>query len=61
VGIRLRCLSCGHRLELGEAYDDYDGEVRCWTCNGLLEVSLREGRLRSMKLGGAGAPPCGEE
>jgi hypothetical protein len=56
MGIKIRCLGCGHRLDLGEAYEDYEGELRCWTCNGTMDVVLREGRLRSMKpsLPGAG-------
>jgi DNA-directed RNA polymerase subunit N (RpoN/RPB10) len=49
--IKLNCLSCGHPLELDEAYEDYQGEVRCWGCRAVLEVTLQEGKLRSMKLG----------
>jgi hypothetical protein len=47
--IKLNCLACGHSMELGDAYEDYDGEVRCWVCHATLEVTLREGQLRSMK------------
>ena len=47
--IKLNCLSCGHTMELGDAYEDYDGEIRCWGCRAILEVTLREGQLRSMK------------
>jgi DNA-directed RNA polymerase subunit N (RpoN/RPB10) len=48
MSIHLRCLGCGHILDLADSYEDYDGHVRCWTCRALLTVSLREGRLRGM-------------
>ena len=47
--IKLNCLACGHAMELGEAYEDYDGEVRCWGCQTVLQVALTEGKLRSMR------------
>ena len=49
--IKLNCLSCGHLMELGDAYEDYQGEVRCWGCHATIEVNLHEGKLKSMKLG----------
>lgn len=52
--IRLNCLACGHQLELGDAYEDYQGPVRCWGCRAVLEVSLQEGKLRAMKRAFAG-------
>lgn len=48
--IKLNCLSCGHPIELDEAYEDYQGEIRCWGCRAVVEVSLQEGKLQSMKL-----------
>lgn len=45
-------------MDLGDAYEDYEGEVKCWGCQAVLEVTLQEGRLKAMKRGGAvGAPP----
>ena len=49
--IKLNCLSCGHPMELGDAYEDYEGEIRCWGCQAVLEVALQEGKLRSMRQG----------
>ena len=48
--IKLNCLSCGHLMVLGEAYESYQGEIRCWGCRATLDVTLVEGRLHSMKL-----------
>jgi hypothetical protein len=49
MSFRLRCLGCGHRIELDETYQDYDGPLRCWTCEALFVVVLCEGRLRGMR------------
>lgn len=56
--IRLRCLECGHSVDLGEAYEDYAGEVRCVACRTVLDVALKEGRLKAMRLVGAAVAPC---
>lgn len=56
--IRLSCLACGHPMELGEAYEDYQGEIRCWGCRAVIEITLREGKLKSMKLNAAGEVPA---
>ena len=49
--IKLNCLACGHAMDLAEAYEDYQGEVRCWGCQAILEISMHEGRLQSMTMG----------
>ena len=49
MGIKLSCLSCGHSLDLGDAYENYRGAVRCWSCRALLDVTLEEGLLRGMQ------------
>jgi len=51
--IKLSCLACGFSMSLGEAYEDYQGEIRCWGCQSLLEVAIQEGKLMAMKRAGA--------
>jgi hypothetical protein len=51
MSIKLNCLACGHTLDLSDAYEDYDGEIRCWGCHTSLLVSLHEGKLKSLKRG----------
>jgi len=48
--IKLNCLSCGHVQELSEAYESYQGQIRCWGCNTSLDVSILDGKLQSMQL-----------
>ena len=47
--MKINCLACGHKFELDEAYDDYEGQVKCFICGALLEIKLEEGNLKSLK------------
>jgi hypothetical protein len=49
MSIKVNCPCCGRSLELGDAYTDYQGVVRCWVCHRSFELSLSDGRLLSMK------------
>jgi len=48
--MKINCLSCGHTVDLDETYSDYEGQVKCFTCNALLEVKLEEGLIKAVKL-----------
>ena len=46
--MRVNCLSCGHKLDLGDAYDDYAGQVKCLVCGAMLEIRTEEGNVKSV-------------
>jgi len=46
----INCISCGHRIDLGEVYDCYKGPVKCWVCGALLDIRTEEGNLRAVKI-----------
>ncbi|MFZ2446989.1 MAG: hypothetical protein WAW37_11580 [Syntrophobacteraceae bacterium] len=49
--MKINCLSCGHRLELDDdAYSDYEGQAKCYTCSQLLEIKTTEGKLSTVRL-----------
>ena len=48
--MKINCLSCGHNVEISEAYDDYTGVIRCFACQALLEIKTNDGYLRSVQL-----------
>ena len=48
--MRINCLSCGHKVDLDDAYEDYNGLIRCCVCNALLEMTAEEGRIRSVRV-----------
>jgi hypothetical protein len=48
--MKINCLSCGHNVELSEAYDDYSGMVKCFVCAALLEIRAEDGNIRSVQL-----------
>jgi hypothetical protein len=47
--MKINCLSCGHTIELDEAYSDYEGQVKCYACSAVLEVKLEESLVKSVK------------
>lgn len=49
--MQINCISCGHRFDLGKAYDDYEGLVRCTTCRALLDIRTQDGSVRGVRLG----------
>jgi hypothetical protein len=61
--MRIICLSCGHKVELDDAYDDFEGQVKCVACTALLEIKTEEGMLKGIKvaepLSRPAAPPQG--
>lgn len=52
----IHCMYCGHAIDLGNAYDDYQGPLRCSVCKSLMMVRVEDGHLRSMEAGPQVAP-----
>lgn len=49
--MKINCLSCGHNIELDEAYaDDYEGEVKCYGCGAVLELRTEQHHIRHVSL-----------
>ncbi len=48
--MKINCLSCGHKMDLDEAYSDYDGQIKCFICAAVLTVRTEEGRLKSVRI-----------
>ena len=47
--MKINCLSCGHWIELDNAYSDYEGPIRCVVCGARLEIKTEDGAIRSVK------------
>lgn len=47
--MRINCLACGHKVELDDAYDDFEGPVKC-LCGAMLEIKTEDGRLKGIRL-----------
>jgi len=48
--MRLNCLSCGHAIDLRDAYNDYDGQVKCFACGGLMAIRTQDGQVKWVEL-----------
>jgi hypothetical protein len=47
--MNVNCISCGHKFDLGNAYDDYEGMVKCPTCRSLLDIRTQDGSVRAVR------------
>jgi hypothetical protein len=57
--MKVNCLSCGHGVDLDDAYDDYEGPVKCFACRAILQVKTEQGQIKHVELteGAPQAPP----
>jgi len=53
--MKINCLSCGHKVDLDDVYDDYKGLIKCMACKALLEIKTVQGQLKSINF--ANIPP----
>ena len=47
--MKINCILCGHKFDLDDTYDDYEGDVKCWVCGGVLDIKVQVGKLKSLK------------
>ena len=54
--MKINCLSCGFKVDLNDAYDDYQGQVKCYACDAMLEIKTEEGNVKAVQF--ANMVPC---
>lgn len=59
--MRINCLSCGHKVDLDDAYDDYEGPVKCFACRAILEIRTEQGSIKAVKQVNGVQHPSAEE
>jgi hypothetical protein len=58
--MEINCLGCGYKVELAEAYDDFEGPIKCFACGATMEIAAHKGCIRTVKSVMA-APPSSAE
>lgn len=48
--MKIKCLGCGHGIEMDETYEEYEGEFKCAICWAVLAMKFQEGKLKGLKL-----------
>lgn len=48
--MKLNCVSCGHSVNLDDAYGEYHGDVKCLVCGSMLQVIIEHEHVKSVKL-----------
>ena len=59
--MKINCLSWGHKVDLDDAYDDYEGQVKCFACGGILEIETEEGNVKTVQFVKMAPRPSTEE
>ncbi|OFW15546.1 MAG: hypothetical protein A3H27_18885 [Acidobacteria bacterium RIFCSPLOWO2_02_FULL_59_13] len=59
--MKINCLSCGHTVVLDDAYDNYEGQVKCFACGALLEIKTEEGHVKTVQFVKIAPHPSTEE
>lgn len=54
--MKVNCLSCGHDVDLDEAYDDYEGPVKCFACRAILQVKTEQGHIKHVGFSKSASP-----
>ncbi len=48
--MKINCLSCGHNIELDEAYgENYEGLIKCFACGATLLLRTEQNAIRSVR------------
>jgi DNA-directed RNA polymerase subunit RPC12/RpoP len=47
--MKINCLECGFNFEIDEAYEDYEGEIKCYVCGHRLLIKTVEGYIKCVK------------
>ena len=59
--MKVNCLGCGYKMELDDAYDDYEGPVKCFACRATLEIRTEQGSIKAVKQVYIARHPSAEE
>ena len=59
--MKINCLSCGHTVVLDDAYDNYEGQVKCLACGAILEIKTEEGNVKTVQFVKIALRPSTEE
>ncbi len=47
--MKVNCLGCGFKVDLDDAYDDYEGPIKCFACGANLEIRAEQGYLGTVR------------
>lgn len=59
--MKINCLGCGHKVDLAEVYDNYEGQVKCFACSAILEIKTEQGNLKAVQFVKVVPRPSAEE
>jgi len=55
--MKINCLGCGFKVDLNQCYDDYEGQIKCYACGVVMEITTRVGEIQAVKLAAVAPAP----
>jgi ribosomal protein S27E len=46
--VKINCLGCGYKVDLSGAYDNYEGQIKCFACGAVMEIATQHGSVRAV-------------
>ena len=46
--MKINCLGCGFKVDLAGAYDNYEGQIKCFACGAIMEIATQQGSVRAV-------------
>ena len=46
--MKINCLGCGYKVDLSGAYDNYEGQIKCFACGAVMEIATQHGNVRAV-------------
>ena len=46
--MKINCLGCGYKVDLAAAYDDYEGQIKCFACGATMDIATQAGEIRAV-------------
>ena len=59
--MRVICLTCGHKIEVDSSYSNYEGQIKCFVCDSILQIKTEKGEFKSVSIVKAGIRPSERE
>jgi len=47
--MKINCLGCGFKVDLADAYDDYEGQIKCFACGAIMEIATHERSIKAVR------------
>jgi hypothetical protein len=48
--MKVNCISCGFKIDLDDCYSDYEGQIKCYVCDAIINIKTEDGSIKYASL-----------